>query len=761
MGNKLGSQVSDAVKQQAAGGAGQTPIYQYTDVNGGGELIELMKKASKTKDYKEVDDRIKTCFLPYLYNGGEGELVHISEIVQLREGWKKSEFDKKMMTNVFNLESMTEEMSRRGRQYKEVCWRLDKRGSLGETPLHVCFLKGTSIHADLAKRLLNIFPKLVKDIYVLDEFYGESVLHMSIVNEDPAMVKFLLDRGADYHQRCCGNFYIPEDLKASRTSTFQHEWFELARDTNYDGYTYWGEFPLGFATCMGQEECIRLLIARGADANLQDSLGNTALHMIVIHYYKMKQRCEVARSYGNPEDLFDLLISLGAKMNLKNKQNLTPLTLAAKLGHKEIYDHIVKVDREMYWIYGDVACAGYPLEHMDSISESGGINNDSVLCLIVYGEKPEHLEMIDGTVAQLLHEKWETFARFRFFRRFIFFLVYYAIASVAFVLRPATVKPSCSMPTSNITLLTREAIFIDPCYQLHFDSPANQARIILELLTLVGSIIYIVLSIKELHHQGYKNYFRTMMVSPSKTMFLISNILVIIMVPCTGMCKYKWADVLAVLVLLFAGPYFLFFCRGFKTVGEFVVMIYQMVVTDLLRFFSIYLIFLIGFSQAMFTMFRGYKNEMFEDAIESIMAMFRMSIGAFADIYSKLETNVTLTMMKDNAREAHGHIYTVQAIFVVYMVLVALLLVNMLIAMMGHTYDCVNQSQREWLRQWAKIILIVEQTITTGARRMEQLRYSQPMRDGRRALTLRWHLSKEEQEKIELQRQAERLQSRR
>lgn len=132
MGNKFGSQISDAVKEQAAGGAGQTPIYQYTDVNGGGELIELMKKvfhnlnwvtiltskfllskASKTKDYREVDERIRTCFLPYLYNGGEGELIHISEIVQLREG-KKSELDKKMMTNVFNLESMTEEISIRG-----------------------------------------------------------------------------------------------------------------------------------------------------------------------------------------------------------------------------------------------------------------------------------------------------------------------------------------------------------------------------------------------------------------------------------------------------------------------------------------------------------------------------------------------------------------------------------------------------------------------------------------------------------------------
>ena len=38
-------------------------------------------------------------------------------------------------------------------------------------------------------------------------------------------------------------------------------------------------------------------------------------------------------------------------------------------------------------------------------------------------------------------------------------------------------------------------------------------------------------------------------------------------------------------------------------------------------------------------------------------------------------------------------------IFVVYMILVTLLLVNMLIAMMGHTYETVNESQKEWYRQ--------------------------------------------------------------
>ena len=46
---------------------------------------------------------------------------------------------------------------------------------------------------------------------------------------------------------------------------------------------YWGEYPLSFAVCLGQEECVRLLVAKGADPNRQDTNGNTALHMIVIN----------------------------------------------------------------------------------------------------------------------------------------------------------------------------------------------------------------------------------------------------------------------------------------------------------------------------------------------------------------------------------------------------------------------------------------------------------------------------------------------
>jgi len=51
MGNKPSSFVPDDVKRQAEC---QTPIYNFVNLSGGGELIELMKKATKDNNYEEV-----------------------------------------------------------------------------------------------------------------------------------------------------------------------------------------------------------------------------------------------------------------------------------------------------------------------------------------------------------------------------------------------------------------------------------------------------------------------------------------------------------------------------------------------------------------------------------------------------------------------------------------------------------------------------------------------------------------------------------
>ena len=64
---------------------------------------------------------------------------------------------------------------------------------------------------------------------------GENVLHMAIVNEEPGMVRYLLDRGADFHQRACGNFFTPDDQKAYRRHRDDQEHFDVPVETNYMG----------------------------------------------------------------------------------------------------------------------------------------------------------------------------------------------------------------------------------------------------------------------------------------------------------------------------------------------------------------------------------------------------------------------------------------------------------------------------------------------------------------------------------------------
>ena len=62
------------------------------------------------------------------------------------------------------------------------CWDLEKRGGVGETPTHLLYLMDSAEHSEVAKILLNMFPKLALDYYEADEYYGKITLLIYLLN---------------------------------------------------------------------------------------------------------------------------------------------------------------------------------------------------------------------------------------------------------------------------------------------------------------------------------------------------------------------------------------------------------------------------------------------------------------------------------------------------------------------------------------------------------------------------------------------------
>lgn len=417
-----GSDKGDDVKRQVDSDvSNRRAIYQLADVKtGGGKLIDLIKSrarrqscsvnssggsssglvksagfsvtsrepSSEAKEDKALDEEIRRLVEPLLYNQGRGKRIPLSQLWRARFGLLEEGQEEE--------ESEAEEVAGGDDEagYRWTCWRLEQRGFVGETALHICFLLSTPSHMILAQKLLQMFPMLINDIYTCDEYFGESCLHMAIVNESIKIVKWLLDRGASVHERCLGSFFLPLDQKESRgtnervrrilslaTSADEHtkvrpdfHWqsneFSLL-DTNYDGYCYWGEYALSFAASLGLADCYKLLLAKGADPNRQDSNGNSTLHICVI---------------ANRIDMFDLCYSNGANLNATNKQQLSSLTLAAKLQRVDMFFHILTIQRQVNWIFCQVCFQQIPLEALDSINTAdGSYNEHSLLSIVVSG----------------------------------------------------------------------------------------------------------------------------------------------------------------------------------------------------------------------------------------------------------------------------------------------------------------------------------------------------------------------------------------
>lgn len=84
----------------------------------------------------------------------------------------------------------------------------------------------------------------------------------------------------------------------------------------------------------------------------------------------------------------------------------------------------------------------------------------------------------------------------------------------------------------------------------------------------------------------------------------------------------------------------------------------------------------------------------FISLLDGFIAMHMMALNEFGIVVDELDSTDYPTLAK--------------VLFCVYMILVSILLINMMIAMLGKTYQDIVAQPNENLRQWARALLFVE-----------------------------------------------------
>ncbi|XP_062518238.1 transient receptor potential cation channel subfamily V member 6-like isoform X2 [Corticium candelabrum] len=464
---------------------------------------------------------------------------------------------------------------------------------------------------------------------------------------------------------------------------------------------YFGEYPLMFAACHNQFNIVRLLMQysnqrqhhdKKSMQHWLDANGNNVLHMMVISGLKHMYRFMLLECHCNDQH--------------HNNRGFTPLSLAAYLGKSDMFHFILKLKCIPLWSYGKTCCALYPLQEIDTVSCRKEEKQMSVISHVVTRNTVIHSEMIDGLIYAILQAKWKLYAKWRFFRQLAVFTVYIVLLTASLYLRPSkdsnqlmvnkTIVGACTGIASNISRNCSSLVMNqigDPCYLRDCWDDANCIwRYCSEIGALIVALIFLGVFGYHMKTQGWKK-----LQSPTEMLVLLSCFLIILAIPGRAACHSDYEDILLTLAVVLAWPYYMFFHRGFKLVGPFVVMIFKMCKADLVRFILIYAIFMMGFSQALYVLFVGTSTELFNHPAGAMLGLFHMTLGEFQDHYDEMSQS--------------SYQFLAKALFVVMMVLMFTLLVNMLIAMMGNTYQTVADTRKEWTRQWAQIVLIMEKTV--------------------------------------------------
>ncbi|XP_048412665.1 transient receptor potential cation channel subfamily V member 3-like isoform X2 [Stegostoma tigrinum] len=546
----------------------------------------------------------------------------------------------------------------------------------GKTCLMKALLNLNSNTSDIVENLIAVAERddclkpLINAEFYDEDYKGQTALHIAIERRCLDIVKFLLEKGAEINIQANGRFFRP--CRKRR------------------GWFYFGELPLALAACTNQPEIVTLLLNNPRiNVGEQDSRGNTVLHALVTIADDTEENTKVVTEMYNKILIENKQSQLEG---IKNAKGLTPLQLAAKLGKFEIFRSILRREMEdkehmdlsrkiTDWAYGPISSSLYDITGVDTLEEN------SVLNVVVFNTKIQnrHLLLSVEPLNTLLEQKWKKFAVYMFTVNCLLYICY---------------------------VITFTAIYYDDYHAKEFQTnitSTSSGKLSGQVLILMWALALLIIEVAAIARLRLSDLQSIMTDAWFHILFFLQFVLAVL---CTIL---NWAGVefhlaIRVSAMVLGWINILYYTRGFESMGIYSVMLQKILLTDVVRFLFIYLLFLIGFSTALASLIQKCTDKegcsAFDSFNTALLELFKLTIG--------------LGDLEVQKQAKYPGLFLFLLVF--YVVLTFILLLNMLIALMGETVENISkESKNIWKLQRARTILNLEKFLPKYLKKKFQL----------------------------------------
>ena len=615
------------------------------------------------------------------------------------------------------------------------------RENEGESILHVAAKFNQS--SEIIETLIKACPELMTTARrESDEYHGQTALHIAIAKGNVDAVESMLSEILN----------LSQNLKAALLH-------QLATGVKFVNTVMMGELPLSVAALTFNQDMIMALLQNGAEMERRNTKGDTVFHSLIRY----------AAIY--PEHIPSVIATLNflhnnsnehqGNMNrdapflsmefdhndtsyiwfMQNKDDLNALQLAATLSQPEIFDFIMNLpkvysflnnhdglfDRKLIDItdIDTVATENWAKTQQlkenrlhrhiaptdaDGVSKHKFANKNtscSPLDLCRRETRKSILEIMFDikssaafdfiqlhTVRQIIKTKWLYYRRF-YYGWMLFHVLFMIVLTVYSVLRADdTVIQS---ETSQVTTTSATPASSTPgSYQRRtFLEVYRYFYLVTGIIYFFQEVFHLLFRVKTWELEQLLNVLHNSSYRIILTLFSLS--LVIDFILCHTLSNY---ENYSLVIALITGWWFtIFFLRAQKKFSFFTVMIQKVIFGDMLRFSIIISLALISFTAGIYMAFKGAigltedENEDFGSYGSTMLLLFQLMLGLgdISALYKARQPWMAVTL------------------FIVFVLLTYVLMLNALIAMMSQTCTLVSQNRNiQWRVQQLSIIMFFE-----------------------------------------------------